>query len=330
LQGYQEVVEELGLDARALVREAGLPPECLSEPDIKISSDAAFALLESTARRFGIADLGLRMAEKRRFSTLGAIGLVMREQPNVARALHMLTDHIWAHVEGLSMAFETSDDLVILLPAIEHAQDAEVRQAMELSVAVVANLLHRFLGADWRPEMVCFSHSRTTGLGRFVRTFGQAPVFDQERTMLVVKADDLAAEITGADPILAHELERYLEFVEGERPTDFAAHVRILIHQMLPRGDCFAVGVSQHLGINRRTLHRKLAAQGSTFERMVQQVRIELAVRYIGSEGRSLTEAAQLLGFAHLSGFSRWRRRWLSTDLAVPVRPVDAASVPQV
>ena len=316
LQGYREVVEEFGLEARGLVCEAGLPAECLTDPDIKLSSNAAFELLESTALRFGITDLGLRMAEKRRFSTLGAIGLVMREQPNVGSALRMLTDHVWAHVEGVSMAFETSDDLVILLPAIEHARDTHVRQAMELTVAVLVNLLHRFLGADWRPEMVCFSHGRTAKAARYLRIFGQTPLFDQERTMLVVKAADLAAEIPNADPASAHELARYLEFIEGERSTDFAAKVRLLINQMLPGARCNADGVSQRLGINRRTLHRKLAAQGTTFEQLVQQIRIELALKYVGTKHHSLTEVAHLLGFAHLSGFSRWRRRWLLPDNA--------------
>ena len=316
LQGYREVVEEFGLEARGLVCEAGLPAECLTDPDIKLSSNAAFELLESTALRFGITDLGLRMAEKRRFSTLGAIGLVMREQPNVGRALRMLTDHIWAHVERVSMAFETSDDLVLLLPAIEHPLDTHVRQAMELTVAVLVNLLHRFLGADWRPEMVCFSHGRMAKAARYARTFGHAPLFEQERTMLVVKAADLAAEIPDADPVSAHELARYLEFVEGERGPDFAAKVRTLIRQMLPGGNCQAITVAQRLGMSRRTLHRKLAAQGTNFEHQVQQTRIELAGNYIGAEHRSLTEAAHLLGFAHLSGFSRWRRRWLLPDAA--------------
>ena len=50
--------------------------------------------------------------------------------------------------------------------------------------------------------------------------------------------------------------------------------------------------------------------------RRIQQTRIELAGNYIGAEHRSLTEAAHLLGFAHLSGFSRWRRRWLLPDAA--------------
>jgi hypothetical protein len=70
-------------------------------------------------------------------------------------------------------------------------------------VAVISNLLRRFLGAGWRPEMVCFSHSRTAGFVRCQRIFGQMPLFDHERTMPVVRAEDLAAEIPGADPIAA-------------------------------------------------------------------------------------------------------------------------------
>ncbi len=311
LQGYREVVEELGIDARALASEAGLPAECLDEPDIKIRTDTALQLLETTARRFGIADLGLRIAEKRRFLTLGAIGLAAREQPDVGSALHFITDHFWWHGGGISMDFATSDGVVLLVPIIEHAPDIRVVQAVELFVGSLANVLRRFLGQSYRPEMVCFSHDRTAPRTRYARMFGDTVLFGQERTMMVVRAEDLAAPNPDADPAAARELERYLEFVEGPHSDNLAALVRDLIRQLLPRGLGRIVPVAARLGISRRTLHRNLAAQDTSFEALVQQVRIELARDYLETGSRSMTEIGVLLGFAHLSGFSRWRRRWL-------------------
>ena len=311
LQGFGEVVEELGLDARALVKLAGLPPECLDDPEARISTNAAILLLETTASRFGIADLGLRMAEKRRFSTLGAIGLAMREQPDVGSALRFMTDHFWSHGGGISMDFEAADGVVLLAPVIEHLPGTRAVQAGELCVAVICNLLRRFLGQGYRPDMVCFSHERRVPRARYARVFGDSVMFGQERTVLVVRAADLATPNPDADPAAAREMERYLAFVEGTHPADLASTVHDLIRQLLPKGMGRIVPVAARMGISRRTLHRQLAAQGTRFEDLVQQVRIELARDYLADGSLSMTSISELLGFAHLSGFSRWRRRWL-------------------
>jgi AraC-like DNA-binding protein len=66
--------------------------------------------------------------------------------------------------------------------------------------------------------------------------------------------------------------------------------------------------VARHLGINRRMLHRHLAREGETFSSVLDAVRAELAIRYIGNHDRPLASVSELLGFSALSAFSRWFR----------------------
>jgi AraC-like DNA-binding protein len=61
--------------------------------------------------------------------------------------------------------------------------------------------------------------------------------------------------------------------------------------------------------MSRRTVHRALAREGHTFSQIVDEVRRELASRYVADRHRSLAEISELLGFAAPSGFSRWYRR---------------------
>jgi AraC-like DNA-binding protein len=63
--------------------------------------------------------------------------------------------------------------------------------------------------------------------------------------------------------------------------------------------------------MDRRTLHRRLVRQGTSFSELVQRERIELAQGYMDAGDRSLTEIAELLGFSCLSAFSRWKRQAL-------------------
>jgi AraC-like DNA-binding protein len=67
--------------------------------------------------------------------------------------------------------------------------------------------------------------------------------------------------------------------------------------------------VAQHLGVDRRTVHRHLARNQETFSSMLDDVRAELAEAYLEGNKRRLTDVADLLGFSELSAFSRWHKR---------------------
>ncbi|MEK9283038.1 helix-turn-helix domain-containing protein [Bradyrhizobium sp. ISRA442] len=105
---------------------------------------------------------------------------------------------------------------------------------------------------------------------------------------------------------MAFYVRRYLDEVVARPAVMMDATVRQLIFTLLPSGRCTSELVSRHLGIDRRTLTRRLAARGATFSDILAAVRVELVQRHIKVEGRSLAETAQLLGFSGLPAFSRW------------------------
>jgi len=97
--------------------------------------------------------------------------------------------------------------------------------------------------------------------------------------------------------------------------------VRESIIKLLGTGQCTIALVAQHLGVDRRTIHRRLESEGQTFSTLFDDVRRELAQRYIESTGRTLSEVSSLLGFSEPSSFSRWyRKQFHSTALAVRAR----------
>ncbi|MNL21685.1 HTH-type transcriptional regulator VirS [compost metagenome] len=82
-----------------------------------------------------------------------------------------------------------------------------------------------------------------------------------------------------------------------------------MIWTLLPTGRCSVEQVAAHLGRDRRTLHRQLTREGETFSSLLDQVRTELATRYLANPHHPLSEIAGVLGFSELSAFSRWFSR---------------------
>ena len=67
----------------------------------------------------------------------------------------------------------------------------------------------------------------------------------------------------------------------------------------------------KHLNRNERTLQRQLKMEGTTFKTLLNEIRIELASKYILDSQLSLTEISFMLGFSEISSFSRAFKRWL-------------------
>jgi AraC-like DNA-binding protein len=140
------------------------------------------------------------------------------------------------------------------------------------------------------------------------RVFGNAVEFGHEFNGIVCRAADLDAPNPGADPVMA----RYAHALLAQRldaPSDMTGRVRQLIVLLLPRGHCRVDIVAQHLGVDRRTVARQLAAAGTSFSALVDELRRDLYERYRRDGARSIGEVAALLGFAAPSAFSRWHRR---------------------
>jgi AraC-like DNA-binding protein len=92
--------------------------------------------------------------------------------------------------------------------------------------------------------------------------------------------------------------------------TAFGREVERQIELLLPNGGLRIDSVARALGLSRQTLYRRLKAEGTTFEALVERVRRRLALRFIRDEGLAVKEAAWRLGFAEPAAFSRAFKRW--------------------
>ena len=76
----------------------------------------------------------------------------------------------------------------------------------------------------------------------------------------------------------------------------------------MPSGRCSIDQAAQRLGVERRTVHRRLAREGQTFSAILDAVRSELVTRYIKDSDRTLSVVGDMLGFSASSVLSRWFR----------------------
>jgi AraC-like DNA-binding protein len=308
LAGYRDTAQMAGLDPVRMLREFHLPPRCLWEPEIRVPIEAVRGLLERSAERSGLESFGLMMAEARRMSDLGPLGLLVREQPTLRLALEACARYANRLNEALHLTLEQDGDVVVLREELLFGHLGPSRQSTELAIGVIFRTLRHFLGTDWRPKRVCFAHAAPKERTVHNRVFGVRVEFGHAFNGIVCTRADLDRSNPKADPGIARLARRLLESDTAAHPSDMTTHVRHLIVRLLGAGSCSIGSVAEHLGVDRRTVHRRLCKEGHTFTEVMRGVKKELASRYLEDPQRRLTDVAELLGFSTLSAFSRWYR----------------------
>lgn len=332
LTGFLELSRKVGVDAHALAAAVGLPAAVLTDPDLRVSVELMARMVEMAAEQSGAEDFALRLAEGRRISNMGAVGLVIREQPTVRHAIAAYARYQWLQNDAYSLALEEFDDQAVLKI---HGPAWQQRQLQELTLATAVRTLKAILGETWRPLEVCFTHSAPARTDTHRRVLGVTPLFDQDCMAVVMRRSDLDVAIPSADPDMARQITAYLERMTQGRRTDLRDRVGDLIVALLPDGACSVERVAQHLGMDRRTLHRRLSAEGTTFSSILDATRRDMAASLLVTSDRPLQSVADLLGFSSLSAFAHWFRRhfdqsasaYRAANAGAAVRP-SAALVP--
>jgi AraC-like DNA-binding protein len=308
LTKYEEVALSVGINPNQLLHSVGLSPSLLAEQDAWISSERFFALLEESAQAAGIEDFGLRIAETRRLSNLGAIALAVREEPTIREALALYVAHAHLQNEALLMKVKEMKEVATISVSLTTDKINSVRQSIELGVGVLHRLLCELFHGGWTPVHVCFMHSAPVHMAAHRRVFGPTVEFNCDFDGIVCLKRDLDTPILTSDPVFASHMKQYLQSLSERHNAPPVNKVRQLVWKLMPAGRCNVECISQHLGVGRRTLQRHLSESGETFSSIVQSVRIELVLRFMENSNRSLSEIADLLGFQSQSMFSRWFR----------------------
>lgn len=307
LTHYADLASSVGLVPHDMLAAVGLPRSCLDSTELRIPAASVMRLLELSGERSGEEAFGLRLSVSRRLSSFGVVGMLARDEPTLRQALDTLTRYLYLHNESLTTQIHEAGGVAVIEQLMPPSVGAG-RQAVELALGALYHTLCLALGKEWQPRSVSFMHPAPANLSWHRSILGSNLLFSQDYNGIALLSAELDAPLQSADPAMRQQVH---QLVRGELPAHaftFREEVEQLIMALLPTGRCGADQVAMHLGVDRRTVHRRLSAHGTTFTQLLDEIRLEQAQRLLGYGDRKLTDIAPLLGFSSLSAFSRWKR----------------------
>ena len=107
---------------------------------------------------------------------------------------------------------------------------------------------------------------------------------------------------------LIEQARRYLRALNTG--DNIAAQLKRLLADLLAQGEANADAACRALKLSRRTLQRRLKAERTSFQRVLREVRADLAVRYLADARLKALEVAMLLGYSDISSFTTAFKSW--------------------
>lgn len=306
LSHYDEVAQRLGLNPQAMLRKVGLSPRMLASSSQQIPFTSAVDLLEISAQDSACDTFGLHMAEARLLSDFGPISLLLTHQGSVRHALQTIAQYRHLLNESLAMHIEDAGKTTLIREEIMSNRMGGARQSTDMAVGVLMLIFRAILGEQWRPQAVHFTHPPSSDLQIHRRLFGCALQFDSEFNGLVCIRADMDRSNARADAAMANFAQSFLDALPAGGQRSLLQDVRRSVYLLLPMGRASVDQIASGLGMNVRTLQRRLDELGVSFSDVLNEVRSELAQRYVAHTQHSMGRVAEQLGYSNLSSFTRW------------------------
>ncbi|WP_425827241.1 AraC family transcriptional regulator [Streptomyces fractus] len=314
LTGFPTLVSSLGGQAEPLLRQAGIHPEAVGDPDEYVPYRAIVTALDLAARRHDCPDFGLRLSAHQGLDILGPVGVIARHATSVGDALDGIARFLYQYSPAIEIIVETAgaeaEYHFRIRPRVQRTL-IDTAQIGELSLGTSLQIYRMLIGQEFTPSAVSFLHRPAAPMSTYEDWFGCPVAVEQNHWGFRFSADVLSRPVEGSDPAVRRLALEYLSgVVGGAVGSGLPAEVRSTVKRALPTRRFSLEDVADSFALHPRTLQRQLAAHGTTFQEIVDDVRHELADRYLRTTAMPLAQLADVLGYSEQSSFSRSCRRW--------------------
>jgi AraC-like DNA-binding protein len=295
----------------ALLDAAGVSRAALVEPERYLPGGTMQAVWARALEMTRDDCLGLHLAMAAPVDAFDLHAYAMLSSPTLRDAFARACRYQRLINEGTTLTLREGPNDGTLQHALANGA-AVARQPAEFLAATWVRIGRLVTGTEWLPSGVFFAHERPRDTSEHASIFGIAPHFSAARTALQLTTETLSLTNGRADATLAGLLDRYAVSLLDQHPVvrTITGQVHAWLVESHGAGAPTATRAAKAMAMSERTLHRKLADEGTTFRVVLDRFRHETAATLLNTRRYSIAEVAFLLGYSELSAFYRAFRRW--------------------
>jgi len=311
IKAFRDRLASLGIDPLEVIETASRGRGATASAQSPLT---AHEVLESAVAMSGDTTLAIKIGNGLDLGKYGTYGFALMSCSDMGAALELFLRYGQTFIQSSSWHRSVSKDGVTLRLQQNTGTSYQKMLVTELAFSQL-HLASKLLVANPAEGVrVHFSYSKPAHFRVYEQNWPFPMEFDQEHTQIFMSDQWLRQRVRTGDPttnvLFSQQCE---ELVSGMTEVDETSAIvrRLLIHSA---GKFLTISeVAEQLNVTERTLRRRLAAEGTDFRTIFDDIKSTLAKNYLRKTSLSVLEIADLLNYAEATNFHRAFQRWNST-----------------
>jgi len=303
-----------GFTASQALRGAHLVERDLHDPRVRVSQNQILCVCRNAAALSHDPHFAHHAGSRVHLSTYGMYGFAILSSTDLRRGIGFALRYHQLAVPLVDVSWreERGRSVWTLLPIATLQLDAPLlRFVVEFELTILISLHRDCIGSSFSPQTIELPFAPPYDVQIYADMFGCPVLFDRPSARLIFDAKWLDREAPFANDIAHAELVSLCDGLleEFHLRVGIAGRVReILLHKgMSPTG---IAEVARHLHMTDRTLRRRLKDEKTSFRKILAELRMRMAAKYLRETDLSIREIAYSLGFSEEGSFRQAFRRW--------------------
>ncbi len=302
-------LEDLGVAPAKVLRHAGLPIELFEQERIQVSTEELFALYRGIAEVSDDPAIGLALGTEPRVERYDPIAITAVSARSLRDALGRLARYKQLTCPEELVVTERGAECRVRFRWLL-AEETEPPVLIDLCFAWVVGIARRGTADLVQPKRLEL-RGRRKNRAAYAAHFACPATFEESENAIVFARADLDRPFVTHNAELAAALAPQLEAELAQRSSAaLGDRVKGILKRQLAGRRPEIGEVARELRLSARTLQRRLAEDGASFQRLIQEARRELARHYLLHSTLELNETAYLLGYEDAHSFFRAFHDW--------------------
>ena len=301
-----------GIDTRTLLDKTNLTLQQISNANLKVRVRDQIRFLDLVADAIRDDLFGFHLAQPTDLREFGFLYYVAASSEVLGDALQRFARYSTIGNEGVSVRYLDGRVVGLAFKYIGVSRHLDQHQ-IEFFMTMLVRLCRQLTGIRLAPVRVRLAHRRNDRTPKLTEFFGGNVEFGAPADEVLFAPTIKNIPVIGADHHLNKLLITYCEEALSRRRIHrgaFRASVENTIVPLLPHGSANLDAVARRLGMSQRTLARRLAAERLNFSAVLENLKVDLAQRYLAEKELSISQIAWLLGYQEVSSFTHAFKRW--------------------
>lgn len=306
-----EALHDLGHDPKLVFDRAGIDSTQLTDPNARYSVSKMQKLWNEACSITNDPCFGLYVGKRWQPTTFHALGFAWLASSSLLDALERL--YRYAHIvsSSLEVKLELRGEAYVLTVGAQNRVTVSAPASIDAALVALVIMCRQICGDGYNPQSVLMRHARLPCCGRF-EIFFRAPIeYGVGENGVIFDASTINERLHTGNAELARVNEDVvIKYLSHMNHASISTRVKAYLIERLPSGYTREEEIAEFMNMSLRSLQRKLLEEGTSYFRLLEETRRDLAKDYVENSKLSINEIAYLLGFTAQANFTRAFRRW--------------------